>query len=305
MNFDNTIFDTIDNGIIILDENLNILAWNRWLEIRTNLSNEELENKNICKEFPYIDQKKLKRKVKVALVTKSPAYFNVDPHQHLIKIRINSINTSYEYMQQDVTIVPYKLEKKLVCLYIYDKTALCEINSKLERANEKLVDLSNKDYLTKVYNRRYFNDYAKRALELAKRNNQELSVVAIDIDRFKSINDSFGHTVGDEVLVIISNILKDAIRRSDIVARFGGEEFILLLNNASLKDASVIAQKIRKIIEETTIKIDDNEIKVTASFGVATFNNKSEDDISSTLQRADDLLYLAKKHGRNKVVNSL
>lgn len=304
MRSNDTIFNTIDNGIIILDENLNILAWNRWLEIRTNILKEEVIDKSICDKFSYIDEKRLKRKVKAALVTKSPSYYNVDPHKYLIKIKINSINSSYDLMQQDVTIVPYDIENKIVCLYIYDKTALCEINSKLERANTELVDLTNKDYLTKVYNRRYFNDYSKKAIELAKRNNQDISVVAIDIDRFKKINDTFGHTVGDEALITVANILRSNIRKSDIVSRFGGEEFVMLLNNASLT-ATVIAEKIRVIIEDTIIKVGDKEIDITASFGVATLNKENDENISITLQRADDLLYLAKKHGRNEVVNSL
>ncbi|AXH13623.1 sensor domain-containing diguanylate cyclase [Halarcobacter bivalviorum] len=305
MRSNDTIFNTIDNGIIILDENLNILAWNRWLEIRTNILKEEVIDKGICQKFSYIDEKRLKRKVKAALVTKSPSYYNVDPHKYLIKIKINSINSNYDLMQQDVTIVPYDIENKIVCLYIYDKTALCEINSKLERANTELVDLTNKDYLTKVYNRRYFNDYSKKAIELAKRNNQDISVVAIDIDRFKKINDTFGHTVGDEALITVANILRSNIRKSDIVSRFGGEEFVMLLNNASLTEATVIAEKIRVIIEDTIIKVGDKEIDITASFGVATLNKENDENISITLQRADDLLYLAKKHGRNEVVNSL
>lgn len=305
MRSNDTIFNTIDNGIIILDKNLNILAWNRWLEIRTNILKEEVIDKGICQKFSYIDEKRLKRKVKAALVTKSPSYYNVDPHKYLIKIKINSINSNYDLMQQDVTIVPYDIENKIVCLYIYDKTALCEINSKLERANTELVDLTNKDYLTKVYNRRYFNDYSKKAIELAKRNNQDISVVAIDIDRFKKINDTFGHTVGDEALITVANILRSNIRKSDIVSRFGGEEFVMLLNNASLTEATVIAEKIRVIIEDTIIKVGDKEIDITASFGVATLNKENDENISITLQRADDLLYLAKKHGRNEVVNSL
>ncbi|WP_417332387.1 diguanylate cyclase [Halarcobacter sp.] len=305
MKFNDTVFNTIDNGIIILDENLNILAWNRWLEIRTNILKEKIENKNICKEFPYIDEKKLKRKVKAALVTKNPSYFNVDPHKHLIKIRINSINANYEFMQQDVTIVPYDLDRKIVCLYIYDKTALREINLKLERANKELIDLTNKDYLTKVYNRRYFNEYSEKALELAKRNKQDISIIAIDIDRFKKINDTYGHNVGDEVLIEVANIFKNSIRKSDIVARFGGEEFIILLINAKVDEATAIAEKMRVKIEDTIINVDDNEVDITASFGVATVNQESNETIETTLKRADDLLYIAKKHGRNEVVNSL
>ncbi|WP_417325774.1 diguanylate cyclase [Halarcobacter sp.] len=305
MKFNDTVFNTIDNGIIILDENLNILAWNRWLEIRTNILKDEIENKNICKEFPYIDEKKLKRKVKAALVTKNPSYFNVDPHKHLIEIRINSINANYEFMQQDVTIVPYDLDRKIVCLYIYDKTALREINLKLERANKELIDLTNKDYLTKVYNRRYFNEYSEKALELAKRNKQDISIIAIDIDRFKKINDTYGHNIGDEVLIEVANVFKSSIRKSDIVARFGGEEFIILLINAQLDEATNIAEKMRVKIEDTIINVEDNEVDITASFGVATVNQENNETIETTLKRADDLLYIAKKHGRNEVVNSL
>ena len=305
MMFNNTVFNTIDNGIIILDENLKILAWNRWLEIRTNILESDLKNKNICEQFSYIDGKKLKRKVKAALITRNPSYFNVNPHKHLIKIKINSINSNYKYMQQDITTVPYDIEKKIVSLYIYDKNVLCEINLKLERANKELLDLSNKDYLTKVYNRRYFNDYSEKAIELINRNNQDLSIIAIDIDRFKKINDTFGHNMGDEVLIKVANILRSSIRKSDIVARFGGEEFVILLINASLDEATSIAEKIRVTIEKTIIKVDNREIRITSSFGVATLNKENNEEITTTLQRADDLLYIAKKHGRNEVVNSI
>lgn len=305
MKFNDTIFNTIDNGIIVLDKNLKVIAWNMWLEIRTNISKEDIENKNICEKFSYINEKKLKRKIKAALITKSPSYFNVDPHQNLIKIKINSINSSYKYMQQDVTIVPYNIEEGIVCLYIYDKTSLCEINSKLQRANDELIDLSNKDYLTKTYNRRYFDDYARKIIELARRNQQNISVIAVDIDRFKKINDTFGHSVGDEVLIAVSNILKTHIRQSDIAARFGGEEFVILLYNSNLEEATKVAEKIRVLIENTIIRIGKEEVNITASFGVATLNSEKNEDIYITLQRADDLLYLAKKHGRNLVVNSL
>ena len=143
------------------------------------------------------------------------------------------------------------------------------------------------------------------SLELAKRNEQKLSIIAIDIDHFKKINDTYGHSVGDEVLITIANILKQNIRKSDIVSRFGGEEFVILLNNASLDDATSIAEKIRVTIENSSIDIEGTVIKVTSSFGVASYNKDRENSIETVIKRADDLLYIAKKHGRNQVVNSL
>ena len=128
-------FPEKDKFIIVqfLDEDLNILAWNKWLEVRTNKKSSEMIGKNICKEFEYINENKLKRKIKSVLITNNPSYYSVDPHRFLIDIKVNTIvNKVFESMQQDITIVPYDIEKKLVCLYIYDNTKLCEINYKLE-----------------------------------------------------------------------------------------------------------------------------------------------------------------------------
>lgn len=309
MNFidNNIIFETINNGIIILDENLNILAWNRWLEVRTNKKSSDMIGKNICKEFEYINESKLKRKIKSVLVTKNPSYYSIDPHRFLIDIKVNAIvNKVFESMQQDVTIVPYDLEKKLVCLYIYDNTKLCEINFQLESLNEKLKNLSNCDPLTNVYNRRYFSEVSKQILFSTKKDTQSIGVIILDIDKFKNINDTYGHTVGDKVIISLAQNLKNIVRDSDIVSRFGGEEFVILMYNTNLENTQIVAEKVRKHI--LNLEVIDGEliIKFTISLGVALYDEIIDNkNIENTLKRADEALYVAKQNGRNQVRVSL
>jgi len=298
------ILNTIDNGIIILDKDLNILAWNYWLEIRTNIKEDDIKNKNICEEFSYINAKKLKRKIKAVLITNNPSYYNVDPHKFLIDIKTSSIiDDIFDSMQQDITIVPYDVENKLVCLYIYDKTSLHKTNYKLEKLNDELRDLSNRDPMTHAFNRRYFGEFSKRMLSLAKRSEQCVCICIIDIDKFKNINDNYGHSIGDKVIILLAKKLEEYVRTSDIVARFGGEEFVIFLHNTSLGCAHKISEKIRSNIQRLEVDTSTNRISFTVSIGLSQYEEtKDSNNIEHTLKRADDALYVAKESGRNQVV---
>lgn len=300
------IFNTIDNGIIILDENLNILAWNRWLELKTNYKKEQMLGENICDKFPYIKQDKLKRKIKSVLVTNNPSFYSVDPHKYLIKIETNSIvDKHYNHMRQDITLVAYDLEKRYVCLYIYDNTKFYETSAKLEELNKELVELSNRDPMTHAYNRRYFSDVSSKMLNLASRANHSLSIIILDIDDFKDINDNYGHSVGDKVIISLSQNLEEYVRNSDVVARFGGEEFVILLYNVSLEDGNKIAEKIRNNIEKLKIETKYGDISYTLSLGVAQYDKDQDfNNIEHTITRADKALYEAKRLGKNQVILS-
>ncbi|MBZ4672593.1 MAG: response regulator receiver modulated diguanylate cyclase with sensor [Deferribacteraceae bacterium] len=157
-------------------------------------------------------------------------------------------------------------------------------------------EMSMKDYLTKVYNRRYFSERFESELELAKRANRTFSLVIFDIDHFKQVNDTYGHNVGDTVLKRISELVKNRLRKVDVFARWGGEEFIILLPETKLNSAINLAENLRKMIEEAQI-LDDR--KVTVSFGVTEYKNG--DTVDSVVKRADDMLYKAKSSGRNRV----
>ena len=300
------IFNTVDNGIVILDEDLTIIAWNRWLEIFTKVSAKDIIGKNICDFFTYIDKKKLIRKIKSVLLTEHPSYYSVDPHRFLIDIPVNNIiNKSYNSMQQNVTIVPYNIKKRQVCIYIYDITALCETNMQLEKLNDELADISHRDPLTNLYNRRYFSDQINKVKTFAKRNGYPLSIILLDIDNFKIINDTYGHIVGDDVIIKVARSLEEELRNSDIVARFGGEEFVILLQNSDSATSFKVAEKIRHRLADLTIKSKLDSFNFTTSFGLAQFNEKLDnDDIKKTIERADIALYQSKNAGKNQTTIS-
>ena len=173
----------------------------------------------------------------------------------------------------------------------------------LELAQEALVDMANKDPLTGLYNRRYFNEISSTLLQLARRNAKPLSVLMLDIDRFKVINDNYGHLVGDEVIKQLSLIFLENTRDSDIVVRFGGEEFLILLPDASINDAAKIAKKIKQHVENNELIIEDGTVvKCTISIGIASCDCVNDIVIDDLVHRSDVALYDAKRSGRNKVV---
>lgn len=158
------------------------------------------------------------------------------------------------------------------------------------------IDLANTDYLTGIFNRKYFLEELNKEIKRALRILKPFSVIMFDIDRFKNINDQLGHKAGDEVLVKIVRIVKKRIRKTDLFARWGGEEFVILLPETDLKGAEALAEYLRKEIKKFEIpKVG----QITASFGVTAFN--IGDNEESIMQRVDFLMYKAKELGRDYV----
>lgn len=164
-----------------------------------------------------------------------------------------------------------------------------------------LEELASVDELTKIYNRRCFFEQSARELEKARRKEDDLSLIILDIDFFKKINDEYGHQAGDTVLQHISEICLSCIRSIDILGRYGGEEFIVFLPHTPLKDAVIIAHRIKESIENAEIPYGGKVIKVTASFGVTGMRMVKDETLDGFLKTADDALYEAKSGGRNQI----
>jgi len=165
-----------------------------------------------------------------------------------------------------------------------------------------LKELASRDQLTSLYNRRYFYDVSKEILSISKREKYDISLLMIDIDKFKNFNDRYGHANGDRVLQVLALLLVDKTRDSDIVARVGGEEFVVLLPNTSESSAVKLAEKLRKFTEQQVIKIDNKrDTSCTISIGVSSVNMEEERVIEPAQIRADKALYRAKNSGRNRV----
>lgn len=172
--------------------------------------------------------------------------------------------------------------------------------NELTEMNKKLEELSVTDPLTKLFNRGFFNNAFKQEIKRLSRGNNQLSCIMLDIDHFKKVNDTYGHSIGDFILIEVSNILKSIPRFTDIVARYGGEEFIILLPDTGKDGAIILAEKIRKRIEESLFEKDKIQVKITISSGVYCISNFLEG--KSLIKNADIALYEAKNNGRNKVV---
>lgn len=159
--------------------------------------------------------------------------------------------------------------------------------------------LARIDELTKMYNRRHFNYEAPQLIAKATASGQPLSVIMFDLDLFKVINDTWGHSFGDKVLVVCAEIIRKAARVTDLAVRLGGEEFLLLCSNLNLAGAVKVAERIRQVIADTDITVRGETLPVTISAGVAQYINGEE--LTTLLDRADQALYRAKREGRNAV----
>ena len=195
--------------------------------------------------------------------------------------------------------VAYKFSKGLQRIFDSYRHTQQEYLGELELLNKSLKKQSRTDELTQIFNRGYFNIQLTRETTRASRYESPLSVMMLDIDHFKIINDTFGHLAGDRVLLEIAQLIKDNIRQSDFLARWGGEEFAILIPGIELEQAMRVAEKLRVLVEKNEFSIGS---QVTCSFGISSYVHKEDED--AFLQRADMALYQAKQQGRNRCMGN-
>lgn len=169
----------------------------------------------------------------------------------------------------------------------------------LEEQKDRIRDMANRDYLSGLYNRRFFFEIAESLYQNAKRHGAGFAVAMFDIDDFKRINDTYGHGTGDSVIQAVSSLFSSNIRKADVVARFGGEEFCLILHCAAAEDAYSVVDKLRLLVEQNRFSHGDVEIPVRVSAGLTTSLGES---LNMMLERADEALYKAKRSGKNRTV---
>jgi diguanylate cyclase (GGDEF)-like protein len=183
---------------------------------------------------------------------------------------------------------------------LYYQVSVNKVEADLREANRMLEDLAKTDPLTALHNRRVIEEKLGDSNIRITDDGRAFSVIMSDIDHFKVLNDTYGHQIGDLVLVSISKVLKNATRSGDVVARWGGEEFLILLPGTGGEEAKEVAERMRIAVAQSPIYIDDNEINITMTFGVAecTF----EIGVNECINLADKALYKGKNAGRNQVI---
>jgi len=175
------------------------------------------------------------------------------------------------------------------------------LQDELKKSNERLKELSNTDPLTNLFNRRYLTKALNSELLRAERTGDCLSLIILDIDHFKKVNDTYGHQNGDLVLSVIAAEAQTHLRCYDIAARYGGEEFVLVLPGTSLTGGMEVAERLREEIEALAFASPMDKLSLTISLGVAHFPSPLVDDMESLIRQADEALYRAKQKGRNRV----
>jgi diguanylate cyclase (GGDEF)-like protein len=395
--------DYLASGIIVVDQHLRVLDWNRWMSVHSGVAQQEAIGHALDQLLTDLPAATLKRRVKAALQLRSPSYLQPSLG-YLFAVPLERVvDSNFLCMQQRIRILPYEGEQERAIIVVDDVTATREAearaaaaaqasqrylevidgnvmtlsfntagrvtrastallqatgwcldtligqslqtlelgrhgemptNPELEFAErnmlradgshlwvrirpamglaagggehhlvlqdislqKKIQELSERDTLTGAYNRMKFDQLLRAALSAHQRYQQPFSIVLCDLDHFKRINDEHGHLAGDAVLKQFAQLLRTYTRVSDEIARWGGEEFVILLPMASQQEATIAAEKLRQaIVAEQWPAVET----LSASFGVAT--HRPEESGDALLDRADGALYRAKKLGRNRV----
>jgi len=289
------ILDGLGQGIVVLDEAAVIRYWNLWMERASGLACADAVGRPILELYPSMDKPSFRRNLRSVLSFGITAYFSHRLHGHLFPFDPQpGAPEGFEHMQQNCSMASFRNEDgtRTVYLTVEDVTETVFYQ-------RKLVELAIKDVLTSAYNRRYFDQRLLEEIERAKRYSHRMSLIMMDIDHFKNVNDRFGHPFGDEALRTLVRTCEATVRTTDILARYGGEEFCIILPETSLADAVAFAERLRQAVETATVSAFGAETTMTISLGVSAAS--PDDEGISILDRADKGLYAAKAAGRNRV----
>jgi len=227
---------------------------------------------------------------------------NIDYLNHLYEQNIEQLSSFYHTNIEEKEFT--KLLIIIVCISSIFVVILLNLFyfTKIQKYIQKVEHLNIIDPMTQLYNRRFLENFIEKFISQVQRQSEFFTVLMIDIDYFKQVNDTYGHNIGDEVIIAVAEVLQNNIRKSDLAVRYGGEEFLLLLHYADTKAATTIAQKIKDIFEAKEFKVQNaKSFHKTLSIGIAEFP-KDSTDIWKCIKFADIALYKAKESGRNQIV---
>jgi len=295
---------TIDVGLVVLDRDYNIQIWNGFMENHSGLLPREVKGKVIFELFDEISEDWFRRKAESVFLLKNKAFTIWEQRPYVFKFNnYRPITGTADFMYQNTTFIPLMSstgDVSHLCLLVYDVTDNAVHKKELEQANADLAVLSQTDGLTQLFNRNHWQHCIEAEFKRYTRSQNTSSLVMLDIDHFKAVNDNYGHLVGDDVIRHLAKLIREQVRETDVTGRYGGEEFVILLADTHIDDAMVFAERLRKTVEDSVVIYNDIEIKYTVSLGIAEVGSSIK-SVSHWLENVDNALYKSKESGRNKV----
>jgi len=297
---------TIDVGLVVLDRDYSIQIWNGFMENHSGLLPSEVKGKVLFDLFDEIPEDWFRRKAESVIMLKNKAFTIWEQRPYVFKFNnYRPITGTADFMYQNTTFIPLMSTTGQVshlCLLVYDVTDNATHKKQLEKVNADLAILSQTDGLTQLFNRNHWQHCIEGEFKRYTRNHHSSSLVMLDIDHFKAVNDKYGHLVGDDVIRHLAKVIHEQVRETDISGRYGGEEFVILLADTNTADALIFTERLRKTVEESVVIYNDIEIKYTVSLGIAEVE-PSLSSVSQWLENVDKALYQSKNDGRNKVTS--
>lgn len=297
-NFINELLDNMNEGITILNDNLEIVSWNGYIERITEIEKSKAIGKSIYEVIPNLDRNYFHKSIQRVLDNGSVMFFSAAMHKDILN-STDKLNLKISRLSKDNSNL-LLLEFIDVSNKIAQISQLKQYVNELYRVNKELLEKENiikklayYDNLTGVANRNRFYKLANRYLRVAKEQNLSMAVMFIDVDDFKFINDTFGHLIGDKILVRVAKILQNAVGPADIVARYGGDEFLILLYNISSEtDYKDVIYKINNA-ENKVVSFANMTKTISLSIGVSVYPDDG-DSIDKLMAKADQAMYIAK-----------
>lgn len=299
------LLQSIDIGLIVLDKDNCVQLWNGFMANHSGKIPAVVNGKDLFSLFPELPEQWLRHKLESVLTLNNRAFSTWEQRPFLFEFNnYRPVTGTADFMYQNITFIPLISidgAARHVGIIIYDVTDVATSQAEIQSANKLLACMSRTDQLTLLYNRGYWEECLMTEFNRIKRTAEPTTLVMFDIDHFKKVNDTYGHPAGDEVIRRTAADLRACVRATDVAGRYGGEEFAIILINASAEASLVVAERLRKKIEDAVVIHDDQEIRYTVSLGLAQMNDAIVDH-KQWIERADKALYQAKESGRNKSV---
>ncbi len=292
------IFDMLDAGIVILDKDLRVSKWNRWMSTHSDIPSEKIIGEPLFNFYPELDEPWFLRNCKSVFTFGNFAFLSYKLHNYCFPFKsYNSLSYNFEHMQQNCTVGPLRNDDNNIDYIYITVQDVTEVAS----YEQKLIEMNTRDGLTDIYNRRFFDIRFEEEFVRHKRYSRPMSMIMLDIDFFKKTNDAHGHQAGDFILISLTKLITDRLRKTDIFCRYGGEEFCCILPETTIDSANSLAEELLSAVFSQTFVFNETNINITISLGVSVLGDNI-DSAETLLKKADDALYQAKQGGRNQVV---